>query len=42
MKSDSRMPNDFNKKKPENLRGGALRHKLTIYKRFSTYKVINT
>ena len=29
-------------KKPVNLLGGALCHKLTIYKQFSTYKFINT
>ena len=35
------MPNDFTKK-PENLGGGALCHKLTIYKQFSTFKFIKT
>ena len=34
--------NDFDKKKrPENLRGGALCHKLTIHKQFSIHKFIN-
>ena len=32
----------FTNKKPENVCGDALCHKLTIYKQFSTYKFINT